>query len=201
MAVILFEFICLQSAQSSLAHISEMRQIVSASAESVSSYPGRKISVRRRAAVSVSTLLLAEVIATCLMVRAHGASSLLFDVEAGQTKCVGEVMSKHEVAKGGFSVASGGSAVAGGAAQSGELEVTVTGPAGEREYTSTGASAGKFAFTASEAGAHRVCATNTATGGVKRVAIEWAAGVDARDYAEVAKKEHLLPIEVRRSRW
>lgn len=185
--------------------------------------------------------------------RAGAAGSLAFDVEAGRTKCVGEVMTKHEVAKGAFAVVSPLPAPGAPA----ELEVTIAGPAGEREYTSTGAcltvwrllakfrrcratlrarvgprnrvrvvrraraatafasparqthtrknicagaASGKFAFTATDAGAHRVCVRNGAAGGVKRISLEWAAGVDAKDYADVAKKEHLLPIEASATR-
>jgi len=104
---------------------------------------------------------------------------------------MGEVMSKHEIAKGGFSV----EGVSDGASG---IEVVISGPGGEREYTANQAASGKFAFTASEEGAHRVCFTNHATGGLRRVSFDFFSGVDAKDYADIAKKEHLLPIEVRR---
>ena len=103
---------------------------------------------------------------------------------------MGEVMSKHEIAKGGFSV----EGVSDGASG---IEVVISGPGGEREYTANQAASGKFAFTASEEGAHRVCFTNHATGGLRRVTFDFFSGVDAKDYADIAKKEHLLPIEVR----
>ena len=80
-------------------------------------------------------------VALSALPRAGAAGSLAFDVEAGRTKCVGEVMTKHEVAKGAFAVVS--PAPAPGAPA--ELEVTIAGPAGEREYTSTGACIGRAA--------------------------------------------------------
>lgn len=46
-----------------------------------------------------------------------------------------------------------------------------------------------------------MCFTNHATGGLRRVAFDFFSGVDAKDYADIAKKEHLLPIEVRRAQW
>lgn len=72
----------------------------------------------------------------------------------------------------------------------------ITGPANEKEYSQADASSGKFAFTANDAGAHKVCFVNN--GHVsRRVVLDFLAGVDAKDYSDIAKKEHLQPLEVR----
>ena len=41
----------------------------------------------------------------------------------------------------------------------------------------------------------QVCFTNTG-GALRSVDLTWAAGADAVDYSEVAKKEHLKPLEL-----
>lgn len=64
------------------------------------------------------------------------------------------------------------------------------------EYASApDAASGKFAFTGSEPGSHRVCFTNSAQQ-ARRVELAFSAGTDALDYEGIAKKEHLKPIEL-----
>lgn len=72
----------------------------------------------------------------------------------------------------------------------------ITGPANEKEFSQVDAVSGKFAFTASDAGAHKVCFVNNGPVS-RRIAFDFSSGVGARDYAEIAKKEHLQPLEVR----
>lgn len=69
-------------------------------------------------------------------------------------QCIGEVMGKHEVAKGSYSIEGMAEGM-----QSG-FTVTITGPANEKEFSQVDAVSGKFAFTASDAGAHKVCFVN-----------------------------------------
>ena len=57
------------------------------------------------------------------------------------------------------------------------------------------AASGKFAFTANDAGAHKVCFVNNGQLS-RRVVFDFLTGVDAKDYTELAKKEHLQPLEV-----
>lgn len=53
----------------------------------------------------------------------------------------------------------------------------------------------KIAFTASEAGNHQLCITNSATRETK-VDFEFLSGVNAKDYSDIAKKSNLKPIEL-----
>lgn len=75
------------------------------------------------------------------------------------------------------------------------IEVKITGPNGESEFSQNDVSGSKFAFTATEAGAHKVCFTNNANVN-RRIDFEFLAGVEAKDYADIAKKEHLKPLEL-----
>jgi hypothetical protein len=104
------------------------------------------------------------------------AAGLQFDLDVGRSKCIGEVMGKHDVAKGKYRI----EGLAEGS-RSG-FEVKITGPAGDLEYQQSDAVTGKFAFTASEAGAHRVCFTNAGAQS-RRVNFEFLSGVDAKDYS------------------
>lgn len=69
------------------------------------------------------------------------------------------------------------------------------GPNGEPEYSREDAPEGKFAFSAAESGLHRVCFANRSPI-PRRVALDFAAGASAKDYSEMAKNEHLRPIEL-----
>jgi hypothetical protein len=122
-------------------------------------------------------------------------------------QCIGEVMGKHEVAKGGYSIEGvaegtqslfavtvravrGACSVARSPCAAGAVQrapdsscspllprvadcatarapsssfvpaTQITGPAMEKEFSQTDAASGKFAFTASDAGAHKVCFAN-----------------------------------------
>ena len=54
---------------------------------------------------------------------------------------------------------------------------------------------GKFAFTAEETGSHHICFSNKGRE-TTRVGLDVKVGVAAKDYSEVAKKEHLEPLQV-----
>ena len=72
----------------------------------------------------------------------------------------------------------------------------VTGPDGKTEFRDADSVTGKFSFTADDGGSHSVCLTNLSPH-QRRVELMWAAGVGTIDYADMAKKEQLKPLEVR----
>jgi len=119
------------------------------------------------------------------------SAALQFDLEAGgRRKCLGEVMGRHEIAKGHYRIENFPEDQRSG------LEVKITGPNGEAEFSQSDLAGAKFAFTATDAGAHKVCFTNNGAAN-RRIDFEFLAGVDAKDYGDIAKKEHLKPLEVR----
>lgn len=72
------------------------------------------------------------------------------------------------------------------------------GPANEVEYQKEDAARGKFAFTGKDSGTHKFCFTNGGQVG-RRLSLDLKVGLEAKDYGEVARKEHLQPLEVRRT--
>lgn len=52
----------------------------------------------------------------------------------------------------------------------------------------------KFSFTADAAGSYAVCFFNSNDNSV-RTMLDFKHGVEAKDYSEVAKREHLMPVE------
>ena len=58
------------------------------------------------------------------------------------------------------------------------------------------ATEGKFAFNANAAGPHDVCWDNSGSSVQRRIQLDFVAGADAIDYSDVAKKEHLKPLEL-----
>lgn len=72
----------------------------------------------------------------------------------------------------------------------------MTGPDGKTEFREADQVTGKFSFTADDGGSHSVCLTNLSPH-QRRVELTWAAGVGTIDYADMAKKEQLKPLEVR----
>ena len=73
--------------------------------------------------------------------------------------------------------------------------MTIRGPAGASEFQQQDAAQGKFGFTAGEGGVHRVCFASSAPA-QRSVELDFQSGVDAKDYADLAKKEHLRPLEL-----
>lgn len=51
-----------------------------------------------------SSLSLAAMLAVVLALFASTAAALQFDLDVGRTKCLGEIMGKHEVAKGSYRI-------------------------------------------------------------------------------------------------
>ena len=65
----------------------------------------------------------------------------------------------------------------------------------QRHFKKELAQSGKFAFTAEETGSHHICFSNKGRQ-TTRVGLDVKVGVAAKDYSEVAKKEHLEPLQV-----
>ena len=59
--------------------------------------------------------------------------------------------------------------------------VQITAPNGVSEFVKEGVVESKFAFNANEGGAHKVCFENVGDAN-RRVAFDFTAGVDAKDY-------------------
>lgn len=125
-----------------------------------------------------------------LLAGAAAAGALVLDVGPGRKRCLSEVLSKHDLVKGEYTLLEPPT----NGERSG-VEVKVLGPNDAQEFLQRDEVSSKFSFTAAEGGAHRVCFTNVSPYS-RRVELRWAAGAATIDYTEMAKKEHLRPLEV-----
>jgi len=75
------------------------------------------------------------------------------------------------------------------------VTVRITGPSNEVEYVQADATTSKFGFAAKDGGTHRVCFTSQANS-ARQIELEFLSGVDTTDYSDLARKEHLKPLEL-----
>ncbi|TDH67948.1 hypothetical protein CCR75_004185 [Bremia lactucae] len=115
-----------------------------------------------------------------------------FDIRRQSDKCLSD-----EVAEGSLVVVHY-NVIGGMRGQSG-VALTITDPLRKylKEDTNIDTSSDdihKFSFTADIGGIYAVCFLNSNTRPV-RVMLDYKHGVEAKDYTEVAKREHLMPVE------
>jgi p24 family protein delta-1 len=118
-----------------------------------------------------------------------------FQLTEASTKCFSEEISRDALALGTYKIPPGNKY------DDGVVSIKATGPtldslgASKTHFKKKVAKYGNFAFTAEETGSHHVCFSNM---GHKPVRIEFTlkVGVAAKDYSEVARKEHLEPLQV-----
>lgn len=127
---------------------------------------------------------------------ARAGRALQFDVEPGATRCLGEIIGKHDVAKGSLALVPLPGAAPGAPLPTG-VSARVTSPADAEEFAAPALTATpvKFSFTGTDAGQHAVCATNAGAARA-RVELVFASGAESKDYEGIAKSEHLKPIEL-----
>eukprot|EP00741_Cyanophora_paradoxa_P004603 tig00000821_g4467.t1 len=82
-----------------------------------------------------------------------------------------------------------------------EIEVSVTDPSNGIKHRRDKADEGRFTFETSYAGDHKFCFYNKAAhnqhpSGSARIGVIFKTGLAAKDYAEIARKENLKPLEV-----
>ena len=102
-------------------------------------------------------------------------------------QCISESFPKHALVKGGFSVSEEQSPCL--------FHVTIVDPAGKDEFKSE-VCKGTFAFTASSAGEHRACFANSDSARVRRVNFSMAVGPTSEEYEDLARNQHLRPLEL-----
>ena len=118
-----------------------------------------------------------------------------FDLRASATKCFSEEVFRDSLAVGTYKIPPGGGP------SDADVSIRVTGPtplsvgASKTHFKKKHAQLGKFAFTAEETGSHHICFSNNGRDDT-RIAFDIKVGVAAKDYSEVAKKEHLEPLQV-----
>ncbi|CAI5736093.1 unnamed protein product [Hyaloperonospora brassicae] len=128
-----------------------------------------------------------------LLLCAASSHAVHFDVRSQAEKCLSD-----EIAHGSLVVVHYN--VLGGVRGQSGVSLVVTDP--QRKFlkqdenidTSSDA-VHKFSFTAGASGVYTVCFANSHRDKAARVLLELKHGVEAKDYSEVAKREHLMPVE------
>lgn len=122
------------------------------------------------------------------------AIAVQFDVAARTERCFTEEYGQDQLVVGEYHAYPGYNM---------EIEVRVTSPKGVVLYRKQNADKGKYAFTTAESGDYQMCFVNTLSPGMaysqglkRRIQLDVKTGVDAKDYSEIAKVEHLKPIEL-----
>ncbi|GMS81043.1 hypothetical protein PENTCL1PPCAC_3218, partial [Pristionchus entomophagus] len=120
------------------------------------------------------------------------ASGLRFNVPANQKRCLKEEIHKNLVVTGEYEITEGIGYTS---------SVHVTDTRGHTLYKREqfGDLKGKFAFTADEYDIFEICLTNHAPAGQntqREFSLVMKHGVEAKNYDDIAKAEHLKPLEV-----
>jgi len=118
----------------------------------------------------------------------------MFDLEPDTTKCFSEDVEIDIKIVGNFLVQAGYKQV---------IDVKVTTPSGSEIYSKENADKGLFQFVSAEQGEYTVCFRNTLDdrrmndrrGLKRRITLVLKTGADAIDFNELAKKEHIKPLE------
>uniref|UniRef100_K3WH93 GOLD domain-containing protein n=1 Tax=Globisporangium ultimum (strain ATCC 200006 / CBS 805.95 / DAOM BR144) TaxID=431595 RepID=K3WH93_GLOUD len=120
------------------------------------------------------------------------ASAVQFDVRRRSEKCLSD-----EVAHGSLVVIHYN--IIGGRKGKSGVSLTIVDPLHkylkqDSDIDTTSDDLHKFSFHAGTGGSHSVCFYNTNDNAV-RIQLDFKHGVEAKDYTEVAKREHLMPVE------
>eukprot|EP00033_Pygsuia_biforma_P001057 GCRY01001204.1.p1 GENE.GCRY01001204.1~~GCRY01001204.1.p1 ORF type:complete len:228 (+),score=14.03 GCRY01001204.1:66-686(+) len=120
--------------------------------------------------------------------------AFFFDITAGTKRCFLEELTPDELFVGEYRILP---------SYSQEIDIMVTDPGSSLMYSKSRAVEGKFAFTSTVGGEHKVCFDNRLSPGMAyseglktRIELNTKTGVDAKDYTDIAKSESLRPIEV-----
>lgn len=136
--------------------------------------------------------LLVAALALALALAARAALGVQFDIRRRADKCLSD-----EVAQGSLVVVHYN--VIGAARGKTGVALAVKDPRGrllkqDPDVDTSDDDIHKVTFLAEEGGSYSVCFVN-ANDAPARVLLDFKHGVEAKDYAEVAKREHLMPVE------
>ncbi|KAF8049963.1 hypothetical protein N665_2081s0003 [Sinapis alba] len=139
------------------------------------------------------------IIVTMTMMLTIGESMRL-DLESGLTKCISDDIKLHYMSVGNYSIVNPNEALHLPASH--KVYVTVTSPKGHSQHHAENVESGKFVFTAMENGDYTTCFVAPGFRPPAKFAVdfEWKSGVEAKDWATIAKKGqiNMLEVEVRK---
>jgi len=119
-------------------------------------------------------------------------NTLMFHLGPNQKKCLKEEIHKDVLVTGEYSLSD---------APGQKTDLLVTDSKGESFYQKQDVSKGKFAFTTHEYDMFEICfqshsAAGMVHGGEREISLTVKRGVEAKNYADIAKAEKLKPMEV-----
>eukprot|EP01138_Halocafeteria_seosinensis_P008230 gb/GECG01008411.1/.p1 GENE.gb/GECG01008411.1/~~gb/GECG01008411.1/.p1 ORF type:complete len:221 (+),score=33.20 gb/GECG01008411.1/:1-663(+) len=117
------------------------------------------------------------------------AQAFMFDVPASGKKCFSDMLDKDILVVANYEI------LGVPQDQPSRFMVVATDPDGVVEYSRTDLSKAKMAFTASKEGMHTLCFHNHGPE-QRRCSLDFRTGAEANDYGEIARKEHLKPLEL-----
>ena len=122
------------------------------------------------------------------------ALGLTFTLDAGQTRCVSEMIPARSLIAGDWDVSdTAADSANSGASSSSSTAVRVRAPDGNAVFSNEERH-GHFAVTARAAGVHRICFESSAPS-ARTVALNLKTALEVEDHGTVAKKEHVEAIE------
>lgn len=139
------------------------------------------------------------ILALCAL--AAPTAGVFMDLAGGESRCIGEEMEEESYGKFTFGVKVAPDVQADAPIQS-NVQVTVTDPSRRTIFSARldFDAPDVFAFSTKRAGLHKVCFSNRgrkgAPGAERRVLLDVKADIEAKDYSEVIRKEHLRPLEL-----
>ena len=139
------------------------------------------------------------ILALCAL--AAPTAGVFMDLAGGESRCIGEEMEEESYGKFTFGVKVAPDVQADPPIQS-NVQVTVTDPSRRTIFSARldFDAPDVFAFSTKRAGLHKVCFSNRgrkgAPGAERRVLLDVKADIEAKDYSEVIRKEHLRPLEL-----
>jgi len=120
-----------------------------------------------------------------------GVNGLMFHLSPNQKKCLKEEIHKDVLVTGEYNLSD---------ASGHKTDLQVTDSKGESFYRKQDVSKGKFAFTTHEYDMFEICFESHSVGGThagdREVSLSVKRGVEAKNYADIAKAEKLKPMEV-----
>ena len=130
-------------------------------------------------------------------------TGVFMDLAGGEARCIGEEMEEESYGKFTFGVKfAPGAEPSKGEIHQSNVQVTVTDPSRRSIFSARldFDAPDVFAFSTKRAGLHKVCFSNRgrkgAPGTERRVLLDVKADIEAKDYSEVIRKEHLRPLEL-----
>ncbi|KAL0737756.1 hypothetical protein Bca4012_013966 [Brassica carinata] len=144
----------------------------------------------------IHTTTLRWIIITMTIMLIRIGESMRLDLESGMTKCISDNIKLNYMTVGTYTVINPNEARHLPASH--KIYATVTSPKGHTQHHAENVESGRFVFTAMENGDYTTCFVAPGFRPPAKFAVdfEWKSGVEAKDWANIAKRGHINMLEV-----